>query len=101
MQKALFHGLGEQTVEEFMTTGGPAAAPDMPMDQVERIMIEEHQRFIPVLDRSGAIVGAITRTDLLRSLHEERLQEPSGDDEDAGSHVPSERQELHGRAVPR
>ena len=87
VQKALFHGLGEQAVEAFMTSGGPAAGPDMPMDQVERIMIEEHQRFIPVLDRSGAIVGAITRTDLLRSLHEERLQEPSEDDARAGNHA--------------
>jgi len=86
VQKALFHGLGEQAVEAFMTSGGPAAAPDMPMDLVERMMIEEHQRFIPVLDRGGAIAGAITRTDLLRSLHEERLQGPSGEDEDAASH---------------
>lgn len=85
VQKALFHGLGEHAVEAFMTSGGPTAAPDMPMDLVERIMIEEHQRFIPVLDRGGSIVGAITRTDLLRSLHEERLQAPSGDDEGAGS----------------
>jgi tRNA nucleotidyltransferase (CCA-adding enzyme) len=73
IQKALFHGLGKQKVEEFMTTGGPVARPDMPMSQVERVMIEEHQRFIPVLDEGGALVGAITRTDLLRSLHEERL----------------------------
>lgn len=88
VQKALFHGLGEQAVEAFMTSGGPAAAPDMPMDLVERIMIEEHQRFIPVLDRAGAIMGAITRTDLLRSLHEERLQGPSGNDKEAaGNHV--------------
>ncbi len=75
VQKALFHGLGKQKVEEFMTTGGPVVSPDTPMAQVERIMIEEHQRFIPVLDRSSMLVGAITRTDLLRSLHEERLAE--------------------------
>ncbi len=73
VQKALFHGLGSRKVEEFMTTGGPAARPDMPLSQVERMMIEEHQRFIPVLDKDGALVGAITRTDLLRALHEERL----------------------------
>lgn len=73
VQKALFHGLGMQKVEEFMTTGGPVASPDMPMSRVERIMIDEHQRFLPVLDKGGALVGAITRTDLLRSLHEERL----------------------------
>ncbi len=73
VQKALFHGLGMQKAEEFMTIGGPVASPDMPMSRVERIMIDEHQRFLPVLDGSGALVGAITRTDLLRSLHEERL----------------------------
>ncbi len=73
VQKALFHGLGKQKIREFMTTGGAVASPDMLMNQVERIMIEEHQRFIPVIDRNEQLVGAITRTDLLRSLHEERL----------------------------
>ncbi len=81
VQKALFHGLGKRTVEEYMTSGGPAATPDMPMSQVERIMIEEHQRFIPVLGRGGELLGAITRTDLLRSLHEERLAEISDSEE--------------------
>ncbi len=81
VQKALFHNLGKQRVEEFMTTGGPVASPDMPMAQVEKIMIEEHQRFIPVLDKGGRIAGAITRTDLLRSLHEERMAEvPESED---------------------
>ncbi len=74
VQKALFHGLGKKKVGEFMTSGGPVASPEMPMGQVERIMIEEHQRFIPVLDHTGTLVGAITRTDLLRSLHEQRLE---------------------------
>jgi len=78
VQKALFHSLGTQRVEEFMTAGGPTASPDMAMGTVEKIMIEEHQRFIPVLDKKGVIVGAITRTDLLRSLHEGRLAEGAG-----------------------
>ena len=81
VQKALFHGLGKQRVGEYMTTGGPVASLDMPMAMVEKIMIEEHQRFMPVLDEEGALVGAITRTDLLRSLHEERLAEaPEAED---------------------
>jgi len=83
VQKALFHGLGKQKVEEFMITGGPIASPVMPMSQVERIMIEENQRFIPVLDEAGALVGAITRTDLLRSLHEERLADAREPEEGA------------------
>ena len=82
-QKALFHGLARQRADEFMVTGGPVASPDMPMSQVERIMLEEQQRFIPVLDRSGELVGAITRTDLLRSLHEERLSEVHEQDDSA------------------
>ena len=85
VQKALFHGLGKQKVEELMTTGAPSATPDMPMSRVEKGMIEEQQRFIPVLDRSGGLVGAITRTDLLRSLHEERLA-GIPEQEDAGPH---------------
>ena len=80
-QKGLFHGLGKQKVEDFMTTGASVASPDMPMSQVERIMLEEQQRFIPVLDHKGDLVGAITRTDLLRSLHEERLAEVRESDE--------------------
>lgn len=81
VQKAVFHGLGRQKVDEFMTTGMPTAMSDTPMDQVERVMLEERQRFIPILDSAGAIVGAITRTDLLRSLHEERLTGHAGDGE--------------------
>ncbi len=80
VQKALFHDLGKQKVKEFMTTGVPVASPDMPMGQLEKIMIEEHQRFLPVLDKDRALVGAITRTDLLRSLHEERLAEVAGNE---------------------
>lgn len=87
VQKALFHGLGGQKVDEFMMSGGPIASPEMLMSQVERMMIEEHQRFIPVLDRSGLLAGAITRTDLLRSLHEERLPEIRGPEESAAHSV--------------
>jgi tRNA nucleotidyltransferase (CCA-adding enzyme) len=35
VQKALFHGLGKQQVDDFMITGGPAASPDMPMSWVD------------------------------------------------------------------
>jgi tRNA nucleotidyltransferase (CCA-adding enzyme) len=73
VQKALFHGLGKRTVDEFMSTGVPSVTPDMAMDRVERIMLEEGQRFMPVIDTGGTLVGAITRTDLLRRLHEERF----------------------------
>ena len=73
VQKALFHGLANRTVDEFMSTGVPVAVPDMPMARVEQVMIGERQRFMPVIAEDGTVVGAITRTDLLRSLHEQRF----------------------------
>ncbi|MHB8845277.1 MAG: CBS domain-containing protein [Nitrospirota bacterium] len=73
VQKALFHGLGGRKVDEFMSTGVPIAGPDMPMARVEQVMIGERQRFMPVIGSNGLLTGAITRTDLLRSLHEERF----------------------------
>jgi tRNA nucleotidyltransferase (CCA-adding enzyme) len=73
VQKAIFHGLGSRTVDELMSTGIPVAGPDMPLSRVEQVMIGERQRFMPVIGGDGAVVGAITRTDLLRSLHEERF----------------------------
>jgi tRNA nucleotidyltransferase (CCA-adding enzyme) len=81
VQKSLFHGLDASKVEAFMTAGGPVASPDMPMAEVEKTMIEEHQRFMPVLGPGGTLVGAVTRTDLLRSLHEERLAGARGADD--------------------
>jgi tRNA nucleotidyltransferase (CCA-adding enzyme) len=44
-------------------------------------MIEQNQRFMPVL-RDGNIIGAITRTDLLRVLYEEFLRKRHLDKED-------------------
>jgi tRNA nucleotidyltransferase (CCA-adding enzyme) len=73
VQKALFHEMGRRKADEFMSTGISSVGPDLPMSRVERVMIEERQRFLPVIDAEGALVGAITRTDLLRSLHEERF----------------------------
>ena len=80
VQKALFHDFDTQKVDGFMTTGIPAATPDMPMGQVEKIMIGERQRFMPVFNGENRLIGAITRTDLLRSLHEERLEESPDSD---------------------
>ncbi len=83
VQKALFHGFGSRRVDEFMSTGVASVAPETPMSEVERVMLEERQRFIPVIGPDGSLVGAITRTDLLRALHEERLSSailPPGSD---------------------
>ena len=72
VQKALFHQLGDQPVGDLAGSGHYSASPDTPFHDIETRMIELNQRFVPVLS-DGKIVGVITRTDLLRSLHDDVL----------------------------
>ncbi len=72
VQKALFHRLGNQPVEEFARSDQYSAQPDTPYHDIESRMIELNQRFVPVLLGDRA-VGVITRTDLLRTLHDDVL----------------------------
>ncbi len=67
-EKALFHGLRNVPVSEYMTTEFVTVKPSSPLTVIQKAIIENNQRFIPVLDRKK-LVGAITRTDLLRALH--------------------------------
>jgi len=73
VEKALFHGFGKSKVSEFCTTDALTVTPSTPMKEVEALMIEQNQRFMPVIEGTQ-IVGAITRTDLLRSLYEDMLR---------------------------
>ncbi|GBE01541.1 poly(A) polymerase I precursor [bacterium BMS3Bbin06] len=73
VEKGKFHGFGRSRVSEFSTTDAEVTAPDTPISAVESLMIEQNQRFMPVIE-DGRIIGAITRTDLLRSIYEETLR---------------------------
>jgi len=73
VEKALFHGFGKSKAIDFSTTDAISVDPHAPIRKIETMMIEQNQRFMPVVE-SGKIVGAITRTDLLRTLYEEFLR---------------------------
>ncbi len=73
VEKALFHGFASNSVSEFSTTDAMTALPDTPIMDVEAMMIEQNQRFMPVLE-GDRIIGAITRTDLLRNIYEDMLR---------------------------
>ncbi|HXW68919.1 MAG TPA: CBS domain-containing protein [Dissulfurispiraceae bacterium] len=73
VEKALFHGLGENRCVDFATTDALTTAPDTPVAEVEKDMIEHNQRFVTVLSE-GRIAGAVTRTDILRALYEAFLR---------------------------
>jgi tRNA nucleotidyltransferase (CCA-adding enzyme) len=73
IQKALFHRLGKMTVRGIMQTDAYIAQPDTPFHEIETAMIERNQRFVPIINQAK-VVGVITRTDLLRTLHDDVLK---------------------------
>lgn len=73
IQKALFHRLGKMAVRDIMQADAYLAHPATPFHEIETAMIERNQRFVPII--TGAkIIGVITRTDLLRTLHDDVLK---------------------------
>lgn len=73
VEKALHHGFAGSRIIEFCSTDASTVTSSTPVSVVESLMIEQNQRFMPVVENSQ-IVGAITRTDLLRSLYETLLR---------------------------
>jgi tRNA nucleotidyltransferase (CCA-adding enzyme) len=73
IQKALFHRLGKMTVRDIMQTDAFTAQPETPFHDIETAMIERNQRFVPII-KAAKVIGVITRTDLLRTLHDDVLK---------------------------
>jgi len=69
VQKSIFHGLGDRLVNELMSTDFKTIPEDTSFKTIEDIMIRHTQRFLPVVEK-GKVIGAITRTDLLRTLQD-------------------------------
>jgi tRNA nucleotidyltransferase (CCA-adding enzyme) len=91
VEKAIFHGFGRSTVSDFTTTDAQTVGPDTQVRDIERLMIEQNQRFVPVLDEDR-ITGAITRTDILRILYENalkrsRMEAPAGEKPSMGRNL--------------
>ena len=76
LDRALYHGLGEAPVSEYMTTEFSTVDPDAPLEKVQALMVEQTLGFLPVVQEKR-LKGAILRSDLLRHLHEEVLQRPT------------------------
>jgi tRNA nucleotidyltransferase (CCA-adding enzyme) len=71
VEKALFHGLRELAVSEYMSTEFEPVSPDADLDRINELIVERNQRFLPVTDGGGRVLGAITRKDLLRALYDQ------------------------------
>ncbi len=73
VEKALFHGFGKSRCLDFTTTDASTVTPGTFLSEIEKTMVEHNQRFVAVME-SNKIIGAITRTDILRSLYEDLLR---------------------------
>jgi tRNA nucleotidyltransferase (CCA-adding enzyme) len=73
IEKAIFHGFRKNRASDFSTSEALTVEHSTPIRDIETTMIEHNQRFMPVL-KDDAIIGAITRTDLLRVMYEEFLK---------------------------
>ena len=67
IEKAAFHGFKDSPVGDYMTTEFAVVTPQTPLTKIQDLVVGNNQRFLPVLEK-GRMVGAITRTDLLRWL---------------------------------
>ncbi|MGE4559324.1 MAG: CBS domain-containing protein [Desulfobulbus sp.] len=67
VEKAIFHKLGSLPVAEYMTTDIATLAESGTLADVQKLIVENRQRLIPVL-REDTIIGVITRTDLMGLL---------------------------------
>jgi len=75
VEKAIYHGLGIQPVSEFMSTDFMTLSPEETLDKVRELIVQGHQRFIPV-EEKGKIAGIITRTDLLEIISSDPSKRP-------------------------
>ncbi|MCE5194086.1 MAG: CBS domain-containing protein [Nitrospiraceae bacterium] len=73
VEKALFHRLGKSKAIDFCTTDASTVTANTPIREIEHIMVAQNQRFMPVIE-NDLIIGAITRTDLLRTMYEDFLK---------------------------
>jgi len=68
VEKAIRHGLGHAPVKGFMTNRLISVHPDMPISEVRELMIEHDIGRVPVVE-GGFLVGIVSRSDLLQTLH--------------------------------
>ncbi len=70
IDKAMYHGLGDAPVCDFMTIETECVDPETPVEDIREMFIRHGQRLIPVVSGSR-VEGVITRTDILRLLQRE------------------------------
>lgn len=68
VEKAVHHNLSHAPVKGFMSHQVLTVTPDTPLHRIQALLTEEEIGRLPVVE-NGEIIGIVTRTDALRSLH--------------------------------
>ena len=79
---ALHHGFGHAPVKGYMTRNLKTIAPDTLLPDIEDLMVTYDVGRLPVL-QDNQLLGIVTRTDVLRELHQERGVERPDDEKEA------------------
>jgi tRNA nucleotidyltransferase (CCA-adding enzyme) len=72
---ALHHGFSHAPVKGYMTRNIKTITPDTLLPEIESLMVTYDVGRLPVLDK-GQLIGIVTRTDVLRQLHQDRGEPP-------------------------
>lgn len=72
VEKATHHGLGHAPVKGFMTSNIITVSPTTPVSIVRELMIKHDIGRLPVL-KEGKLLGIVSRTDVLRTLHGDNM----------------------------
>ena len=65
VEKALYHGLGDAAVTDYMHTEFMRATPQTASADIQEYMVVRNRRFVPVFE-GDRLAGAVTRTDIMR-----------------------------------
>lgn len=74
---ALHHGFGHAPVKGYMTHNVKTITPQTSLPEIESLMVTYDIGRLPVLE-NGELVGIVTRTDVLRQLHQGKGTEDWG-----------------------
>ena len=71
---ALHHGFEHAPVKGYMTRNLKTITPETPLPDIESLMVTYDVGRLPVLE-SGQLLGIVTRTDVLRQIHQARYHQ--------------------------
>lgn len=95
---ALHHGFAHAPVKGYMTKNLKTIAPDTELPEIESLMVTYDIGRLPVLE-DGKLVGIVTRTDVLRELHQQ-TEEKKKEEKRVDNPVTPTLAELRSRLAP-